>query len=50
MRKRIIPYLKGGAVTAAVVLFLPLVTPQLNGQEFHHRPERRMDDHRADGH
>ena len=32
MRKRIIPYLKGGAVTAAVVLFLPLFTPRLNGQ------------------
>jgi len=32
MRKRIIPYLKGGAVTAAVVLFLPLLTPRLNGQ------------------
>ena len=32
MRKGIIPYLKGGALTAAVVLFLPLVTPRLNGQ------------------
>ena len=102
MRKRIIPYLKGGAVTAAIVLLLPLVTPQLNGQiavfdgsswaslgkiwqedisngakliqeynelvkiwtsgmqiynlrhvngsEFHDRPERCVDDHRADGH
>jgi hypothetical protein len=33
MRKRLVPYLKGGAITAAIVLFLPFVTPRVsNGQ------------------